>query len=594
MSIRRAKRRATIATRPQSETWKFWVFVAGISLLFLIVLIRLFQVQILAHSEYKAKADNKHQARVDLIGDRGNIYFQNLKSGYNFPVAINLITYDIGFDANFISQTNESNKAQIKEFIDQNFPDIDKVKLEEEFNNKDKRYYIFAKDVPENIVEPLKKKALKGIILEKKSVRHYPEKTLGSHILGYFSEYKQRGQYGVERYYNEQLKGETGFANVEAKDRRGVWLANTKIEKQDAINGANLILTVDHTIQFKLEEILAELSSEFKPKTALGVIMDPTTGDILAMAATPNFNSNEYNKVEDIGVFRNPLVENLYEQGSIFKPITVGIGLDKDVITPSTTYEDKGTERINGFDISNWSNKVYGTQTMSYALENSLNLGMIFIQRKLGREAFVSGIIDQFQIGRETGVDLPGEVKSKTDNLTKQARDLREVDFANASYGQGISMTPIRMLTSFNSIINEGKIMKPRIVKSIQGPDGEITDIEPEVQGQSMSPNKARELSEMLVDVVENSSARQVMVDGYSIGGKTGTAQIAGIGGFKKEGGETHQSFIQFATLDNPKYTLLISLNAPQGSRFADTSVVPKIKPLNEFLLSYLNVSPDK
>jgi cell division protein FtsI/penicillin-binding protein 2 len=594
MSIRRAKRRATIATRPQSETWKFWVFVAGISLLFLIVLIRLFQVQILAHSEYKAKADNKHQARVDLIGDRGNIYFQNLKSGDNFPVAINLITYDIGFDANFISQTNESNKAQIKEFIDQNFPDIDKVKLEEEFNNKDKRYYIFAKDVPENIVEPLKKKALKGIILEKKSVRHYPEKTLGSHILGYFSEYKQRGQYGVERYYNEQLKGETGFANVEAKDRRGVWLANTKIEKQDAINGANLILTVDHTIQFKLEEILAELSSEFKPKTALGVIMDPTTGDILAMAATPNFNSNEYNKVEDIGVFRNPLVENLYEQGSIFKPITVGIGLDKDVITPSTTYEDKGTERINGFDISNWSNKVYGTQTMSYALENSLNLGMIFIQRKLGREAFVSGIIDQFQIGRETGVDLPGEVKSKTDNLTKQARDLREVDFANASYGQGISMTPIRMLTSFNSIINEGKIMKPRIVKSIQGPDGEITDIEPEVQGQSMSPNKARELSEMLVDVVENSSARQVMVDGYSIGGKTGTAQIAGIGGFKKEGGETHQSFIQFATLDNPKYTLLISLNAPQGSRFADTSVVPKIKPLNEFLLSYLNVSPDK
>lgn len=594
MSIRRAKRRTTIATRPQSETWKFWIFVAGIGLLFLIVLIRLFQVQILAHSEYKAKADNKHQARVDLIGDRGNIYFQNLKSGDNFPVAINLITYDIGFDANFISQTNESNQAQIKEFIDQNFPDIDKVNLEEEFNNKDKRYYIFAKDVPENIVEPLKKKALKGIILEKKSVRSYPEKTLGSHILGYFSKYKQEGQYGLEQYYNEQLKGEVGFVNVEAKDRRGVWLANTKIEKQDATNGSNLILTVDHTIQFKLEETLAELSAEFKPKTALGAIMDPKTGDILAMAATPNFDINEYNKVEDIGVFKNPLVENLYEQGSIFKPITVGIGLDKGVITPSTTYEDKGTERINGFDISNWSNKVYGTQTMSYALENSLNLGMIFIQRKLGREAFVSGIIDQFQISKETGVDLPGEVKSNTNNLTKQSRDLREVDFANASYGQGISMTPIRMLTSFNSIVNEGKIMKPRIVKSIQNSEGEITNIEPEVQGQSMSPEKAIQLSEMLVDVVENSSARQVMVDGYNIGGKTGTGQIARIGGFQKEGGETHQSFIQFATLDNPKYTLLISLNAPQGSRFADTSVVPKIKPLNEFLLSYLNVPPDK
>jgi stage V sporulation protein D (sporulation-specific penicillin-binding protein) len=594
MSIRRAKRKPTIAARPQNETWKFWVFVVGISLLFLIVFIRLFQVQILAHNEYKSKADNKHQAQVELIGDRGNIYFQNLKSGDNFPVAINLITYNIGFDANFISQTNESNKAQIKEFIDQNFPDIDKAKLEEEFNNKDKKYYIFAKDVPENIVEPLKKKALKGIILEKKSVRNYPEKTLGSHILGYFSEYKQQGQYGVEQYYNEQLKGQAGFANVEAKDRRGVWLANTKIEKQDAINGSNLIMTVDHTIQFKLEETLAELSEEFKPKAALGAVMDPKTGDILAMAATPNFDINEYNKVEDIGIFRNPLVENLYEQGSIFKPITVGIGLDKGVITPITTYEDKGTEKINGFDISNWSKKAYGTQTMSYALENSLNLGMIFIQKKLGREALVSGILDKFQIGKKTGVDLPTEGINNTSNLTKQARDLREVYFANASYGQGISMTPIRILTSFNSIINEGKIMKPRIVKSIQSSEGEIINIEPEVQGQSMSPEKARQLSEMLVDVVEKSSARQVMVDGYSIGGKTGTGQIAGIGGFQKEGGETYQSFIQFATLENPKYTLLISLDAPKGSRFADTSVVPKIKPLNEFLLSYLNVPPDK
>lgn len=593
MSIRGAKRQKTIAVSSQNETWKFWVFVILVFVMFFIIIIRLFYVQIIAHDDYKAKADNKHQAQVELIGDRGNIYFQNLKSGTNFPVAINRITYNIGFDANIIGQ-NQSNKVQIKEFIEQNFPDIDKLKLEEELNNTSKKYYIFAKDVSENIVEPLKKKKLKGIILEKKSVRTYPENALGAHILGFFSEYKQEGQYGVEEYYNEKLKGQTGFAKVEAKDRRGVWLVNTKIEKTDAINGSNLILTIDHTIQFKLEEILAELSAEYKPKIALGAIMDPRTGDILAMAGNPTFDINEYNKVADISVFKNPFIESLYEQGSVFKPITVGIGLNSGVITPNTTYEDKGTETINGFDISNWSKKVYGTQTISYALENSLNLGMMFIQRKLGREAFVSGILDQFQIGNKTRVDLPNEAASNTSNLTKQARDLREVNFANASYGQGISMAPIRLLTSFNSIINEGKIMKPRIVKSIQGPDGELQNIEPEVQGQSMSAESARELSEMLVDVVENSSSRQVAVDGYSIGGKTGTGQIAGVGGFKKEGGPTYQSFIQFATLDNPKYTLLISLDTPQGSRFADTSVVPKIKSLNEFLLNYLSIPPDK
>ena len=593
MSIRGAKRQKTIAVSSQNETWKFWVFVILVFVMFFIIIIRLFYVQIIAHDDYKAKSDNKHQAQVELIGDRGNIYFQNLKSGTNFPVAINRITYNIGFDANIIGQ-NQSNKVQIKEFIEQNFPDIDKLKLEEELNNTSKKYYIFAKDVSENIVEPLKKKKLKGIILEKKSVRTYPENALGAHILGFFSEYKQEGQYGVEEYYNEKLKGQTGFAKVEAKDRRGVWLVNTKIEKTDAINGSNLILTIDHTIQFKLEEILAELSAEYKPKIALGAIMDPRTGDILAMAGNPTFDINEYNKVADISVFKNPFIESLYEQGSVFKPITVGIGLNSGIITPNTTYEDKGTETINGFDISNWSKKVYGTQTISYALENSLNLGMMFIQRKLGREAFVSGILDQFQIGNKTRVDLPNEAASNTSNLTKQARDLREVNFANASYGQGISMAPIRLLTSFNSIINEGKIMKPRIVKSIQGPDGELQNIEPEVQGQSMSAESARELSKMLVDVVENSSSRQVMVDGYSIGGKTGTGQIAGVGGFKEEGGPTYQSFIQFATLDNPKYTLLISLDTPQGSRFADTSVVPKIKSLNEFLLNYLSIPPDK
>ncbi|MEX0597072.1 MAG: penicillin-binding protein 2 [Candidatus Paceibacterota bacterium] len=594
MPVRKGRRDSLIGQKPLKENIKFWTFVTLIFLMFGLLIAKLFQIQVLKYNLYKDKADSKHQGEFKLLGDRGNIYFQNIKSGDNFPVAINLINYDIGIDADLISQNSESNKVQIKELIDQNFPDIDRARLEEEFNKTNSKYYIFAKNVPESIVNPIKDKKLRGFILEKKTVRNYPENTLGSQILGFISQNTQKGAYGVERYYEEQLRGQDGVAKVEAKDKRGIWLANTEIEKKDAINGSNIVLTIDQTIQFKLEEVLSELSKEYKPKIALGAIMDPKTGDILAMASNPTYNNNEFNKVEDINVYNNPFVSNRYDQGSIFKPITVGIGLDKGVINPNTTYEDKGKELINGFEVSNWSNKTYGLQTMSYALENSLNLGMIFIQRKLGRDAFAAGIIDQFQIGNKTGIDLPGEINNDISNLRKSARDARDIEYANISFGQSIPMTPIRMLTSFNSIINEGKIMKPRIVKSIQSPDGEIQTFEPEVQGQSMSAESALQLSKMLVDVVEKGSAKPASVSGYSIGGKTGTGEIAVDGKYIKNGGPTYQSFIEFATLDNPKYTLLISLDSPQGVKFADGSVVPKVKGLNEFLLNYFAIPPDK
>ena len=595
MTSRRIKRNITTNPKKHKENWRFWLFGIVICLSFGVIIARLFQIQVLEHNKYKEAADLRHRSEVKLVGDRGNIYFQNLKSGDKFPVAINLNTYNVGIDASMIDSidsSDKSNRAQIQEFIEANFPDIDKNRLAEEFDKTDSKYYIFAKDVAETVVYNLKSKKLKGFILEKKSVRSYPEKTLGSQVIGYMDR-ENIGKYGVEKYYNEQLKGRDGFARIEAKDTRGVWLANTAQEKQDAVNGANITLTIDHTLQYKLEEVLAELASEQKPKVALGVIMNPKTGEILAMASNPSFDPNEYNKIKDMNLFNNPVIANQYDQGSIFKPITVGIGLDAGVITPNTTYEDKGIESINNYQIANWSDKAYGTQTMSYALENSLNLGMIFIQRKLGREAFVSGILDKFQIRNKTGIDLPGEINNNISNLTKSTRDAREIDYANASFGQGISLTPIRMLTSFNSIVNGGKIVRPRIVKSIQNADGEIETFEPEIQGQSMSEEKANQLAKMLVDVVDKGSGKKASVAGYSIGGKTGTGQIA-VNGKYEAGGPTYQSFIEFATLENTQYTLLISLDSPQGAKFSDGSVVPKMKALNEFLLNYFAIVPDK
>lgn len=591
MPIRSPKQRTAHHTK--YGKWRLGFFVFGLIFLFGAIITRAVQLQIIDHQEYKQKAEGQHIRESKLIGERGNIYFQDLKLGSNFPVAINRKMYDVGIDAKQIAASTEENKEKVRNFIEANFPDRDKERLEEELKKIDKQWYIFARDIPENIIKPIEEEGIKGFILEEQIERYYPENTLGAHILGFVSRDTLKGQYGVEQYYNDQLTGENGFERGE-RDVRGTWLANTEREKKDAVYGSNIVLTIDHTLQFKLEEVLGQLAEEYKTKVALGVIMDPKTGDIFAMAANPSFNVNEYGKITDINVLRNPVVSNLYEQGSIFKPITVGIGLDNNLITAATTYEDKGKEEINNFTIANWSNKTYGTQTIAYALENSLNLGMTFIQRKLGRDLFVSGIKDKFQIGNKTNIDLPGEANNNINNITKSERDAREINYANASFGQGISMTPIRMLTSFNSIINGGKIIKPRVVKSIQKPTGEIQAFEPEVQGQSMSEDKAKELANMLVDVVEKGSGKQAAISGYSIGGKTGTGQIAVEGKYVKDGGPTYQSFIEFATLDDPKYTLLISLDSPQGARFSDVSVVPKMKELNKFLLNYFEIKPDK
>lgn len=590
--LKKSPTKSSTQSRIQYNKVRLGVFIVFVFFLLGGIVVRAAQLQIVKYADYKTKAEDQHIRESKLIGKRGNIYFQDLKLGQNFPVAINRKMYDIAIDAKQIEGSSEENKTRVRDFINQNFPDTDKNKLEEELKKPNKQWYLIAKDIPENIIKPIQDNNIKGFVLDEKSARFYPEKTLGAQILGFVSRDTLKGQYGVEQYYNDELTGENGFEKGE-RDGRGTWLANTEREKRDAVDGSHIVLTVDHTLQYKLEEVLGELATEYKTKVALGAIMNPKTGDIYAMASNPTFDNNEYGKVEDIKVFQNPLISSLYEQGSIFKPITVGIGLDKGIITPNTIYEDKGRETINGYVVDNWSKKTYGRQTIQYALENSLNLGMVAIERSLGREAFVAGIKEKFQIGNKTDIDLPGEVNNSISNLTKSERDARDISYANASFGQGISMTPIRLLSSFNSIINEGNIVKPRVVKSIQKPNGDIQTFEPEIQGQSMSKEKAQELSRMLVDVVEKGSGKKAAVPGYSIGGKTGTGQIAIKGGYQ-EGGDTYQSFIEFATLDNPKYTLLISLDSPQGSKFSDVSVVPKMKELNEFLLNYFEIKPDK
>jgi stage V sporulation protein D (sporulation-specific penicillin-binding protein) len=329
---------------------------------------------------------------------------------------------------------------------------------------------------------------------------------------------------------------------------------------------------------------------DFQAKGATGIIMNPYTGEILALANQPTFNPNEFQTVPSLDVFMNRAVATIYEPGSIFKPLTVAMGLDSKAVTADTTFYDSGELSLNGFTIKNAEEKAYGQSSVQFALNYSLNTGMAFIQREVGREKFKE-YMDRFWFGKKTGIDLPGELTGNLTNILGSSAVVRDINFATASYGQGIAVTPIQMITAFNAIVSDGQIRRPQILSEIRHKDGTVEKIEPQIISQAVSEETVNNMRNMLVDTVETGQAKKAGVLGYYIGGKTGTAQIPSeTGGY---GDATYQSFIEFGTLADTRFTMLISLDSPIGSRYADGSVVPVAQDLNEFLVNYFDISPD-
>lgn len=569
---------------------KVGIFLLGILGLFGTVVVRAVELQVMNHDEYQELAESQHFREYSLRGERGEIFFRDLKTGGLFPVAINRTLFDIAIDPKLLSTQPEEHNLLLKQSFSELIPDFNAADFDQKRAKTNDQWEIIARNIPEETVDQLKEQGFKGIVYEEKKERYYPEKQLASQVLGYVRrDDLAKGQYGVEQEYNDILRGQDGFERKES-DTRGTWLALTERERQEAQEGADLVLTLDHTIQFKLEEVLQKLDDQFNAKSVMGAIMNPETGDIYAMGSSPSFDPNLYNEVENIEVFRNPFVSNVYEPGSVFKPFTVGLGLEHGVITPESTYIDTGEITLNGFTIKNSLEKVHGEQNMTYALDFSLNTGMVHIQRLLGRQKFTQGLVDTFRMEEKTGIDLPGEGQPNFGNIQKAERDARDVNYATASFGQGVSTTPIKMLTAFSAIANDGVMMRPRVVKEFRYSDGTIEERAPEEVAQVLSREAAGELAGMLVSVVDNGHGNKAGIEGYSIGGKTGTAQIATVGGY---GDDTFQSFIQFATLEDTRYTLLISIDSPQGARFSDQSVVPATRELNEFLVNYFEIEPD-
>ncbi|PIR03232.1 MAG: stage V sporulation protein D, partial [Candidatus Magasanikbacteria bacterium CG11_big_fil_rev_8_21_14_0_20_43_7] len=348
--------------------------------------------------------------------------------------------------------------------------------------------------------------------------------------------------------------------------------------------------TIDRTLQYKACERLRQGFYEYGATSASLLILDPKTGAIRAMCSLPDFDPNTYNVVEDTRVYNNTTIFTPYEPGSIFKPLTMIAAMNEEKLTPDTYFYDTGSVDAHCTKpIQNALNKVYKDQTMTGVLENSINTGMVHVVNLLGKHAFLA-YLEAYGFGLKTGIPLDSEVTGTIETLREKKTDQVDCYTSTASFGQGITVTPLQMLTAFGAIANEGRIMKPYIVEEIRAADGKIIRTVPEVTKQVVSAQSATLLSAMLVRVIGTGQAKIAAVPGYYVAGKTGTAQIAGPGGYTSD---TNHSFVGFAPVDNPAFVMIVKYEKPQR-RFADSTAAPVFRDIATFILDYYQIAPER
>jgi len=558
-----------------SKDWRFNLIFAVVVIISGIVLFRLFFLQINNGGYYKALAQGQQVELSEIEGERGAVYFSNREMlAINIKVPYLFISPAEIEDKELTAEKLASVCSKDKEYI---------VSLITE--NSNSFYKVIEKDLTKEKSEKIKNLSLKGVYIGNEIKRYYPTENVASQIIGFVNK-DGIGQYGIESYYHEQLKGEEILEIKE--DNPYKFFFNSS---NDSVDGDSLELTVDYNIQFMAEKILNEGVEKYEAEGGNIIVMKPNTGEIVAMAQNPNFNPNNYNS-EDASSFKNSSIQEIFEPGSIFKPITMAMALNEGVVTPETIHIDKlGYTQFGTFKVSNYLNKIWGEINMTQALEGSVNTGMMFVEKELGHNNFYK-YLEKFGIFKKTGIDLAGETYSSNAEIKNAIKNNTDVSFATASFGQGIATTPVQMISMFSSIINGGTLYKPYIVKKIN--DEEIKPII--IEKDIVSDKTTTEIRKMLISVVENGFGHLAKINGYWIGGKTGTSQVPYSSlGINKSGYSDHtwQTFMGFAPALNPQFIILVKLDNATKIKTSEYSAVPIFNELAKYIVNYWQIPPD-
>jgi cell division protein FtsI/penicillin-binding protein 2 len=567
--------------KKSEKNWRIYTLVSFVFLASVVIMGKLYVLQILRHSVYVALAENQHGSKVQLNATRGEIFLQDENEPY--PVAVNKelqMVYAVPREMKDVSNVT-STLANILS-LDKNF-------LDEKLNDPEDMFEIIKHKLSEEEAQKIRDSKIAGVYLTPENFRYYPAAELAAQTIGFVGSNgsEQKGMYGLEASWEQKLKGISG-SRIQEGDSRGRWIPVSDRDVQVAQDGADIILTINHTVQFEVEKILKETMEKFSADSATAVVMDPKTGKILALANQPSFNPNDFSSTEDISRFGNPAVNEPYESGSVFKVFTEAIGIDDGKINPDTTYVDTGVVSEAGYEIHNSDMKANGLQTMTQVLEKSLNTGVIYIEKLVGNKNFAA-YVERFGFGQKSGIDLPGEVSGNIKNLDNPKTT---INFFTASFGQGISVTPIQLTTAYAALANKGTLMKPQIVDELRYFDGHSEKIEPKEVRQVVTENTAKLASDMLRSVVLNGHGKQADVPGYLVGGKTGTAQVAKSGSKGYEEGMNIGSFAGYAPINDAKFVLLVKIVNPKGVQWAESSAAPTFGRIMKFLLEYYKIKP--
>ncbi len=528
---------------------------------------RLFFLQVANHGFYKALAQGQRLSSSFLQGERGDIFSRD-KAGNLVLLAANRESPYV-----FASPAEIQNPKEAAEALAPilSLPASDLQRALEQ----DGIYQALKKQIGPEEEQKIRELEIPGIYIGQKTVRYYPQGALASHVLGFVNQ-DGIGQYGIEGHYDDLLSGKEGLGR-NAGNPASQFLASLI---NTAENGSDIVLTLDYNVQSMAESLLQQAQDTLGVKEGTIVVIDPKTGGILALAELPTFDPNQYADISDFGVFQNNAAEKMFEPGSVFKAMTMASALDAKAITTDTTYEDKGILQIGGYKIYNYDGRTWGKRTMQEVMEFSINTGAVFAQNQLGNKAFLE-YMDAFGMFAPTGIDLAGEIYSQNKTLKQGS----EINFATASFGQGIEMTPLQLVQAYTALANRGNMVQPRIYEKAL-----VQDSRPVISQES-----AFQTTSMLVSVIEQGYSKQAKIPGYYIAGKTGTAQIPWSAlGIPKTGysDQTVQSFIGYAPAFDPEFLILVKLNNPQA-KTAEYSAMPLFRDLAKYMIDYLSIPPD-
>ena len=550
-----------------------------IILCFVLIIGKVFYIQVISYDKLNSLATSLWSRNLEIGAERGKIITSD-----NITVADNLTTVSLVFVPNQIKNKEEVS-INISKILG-----VDRKVIDEHLYKKSsiERVHPEGRQLSYEVADAIAKLNYEGVYLLKEAKRYYPYDSLLAHSIGYVG-IDNQGLSGLELEYDKYLTGESGAIKYYS-DAKGQKLNISSVYEQPA-NGMNLYLTVNFDIQESIERELDNAMTKYNADGSWAIAMNPNTGEILGIASKPSFSPSNYQDYSIEEINRNLAIWASYEPGSTFKIITVASSLEEHTVDLlNDTFYDSGSVNVDGARIKCWKHGGHGAQTFLQVIQNSCNTGFVELGNRLGKEKLFS-YINKFGFGKKTGIDLNGEATGILFPLSK----VGPVELATTAFGQGVSVTAIQQITAVSAAINGGTLYKPYIVKSIVEPNTNeiIKENHPQKVRQVISTDSSAQVRNALETVVAYGTGRNAYIDGYRVGGKTGTAQKVKNGIYMS--GNYIVSFIGFLPADNPQVVVYVAIDNPKGiTQYGGTVAAPIAKNILTDAISALNIKKSK